>query len=153
MKTILITFSFLLIGSLSIAQDDAYKLLLKRSSVSIHKAQKHMIAAKKPDAGGKLAQAVLLQTYAIQLYRQKKEAESACAGLEARKLAWDIIKEISNREDAYATATDEEKKLSANCGSADQMKQAGKKSVKNSSENDSDFSDPKSLNDSNIDIK
>jgi len=134
-------------------QDDAYKALLKRSSVSIHAAQKNMLVANKTEVGGKLAQAVLLQSYAVKLYQSKKEAESACSSLEARKLAWEIINETSHKNNVYATATEEENKLNTKCGSAEYLLKESKKALQNMSESDKDFVDPKSLNSSNIDIK
>lgn len=69
-----------------------------------------MLAAKKPDMGGRFARAVLLQSYSIKLYQEKKLSESACSSELARSLAFEIIKEISAREDVYSKVTGEEKK-------------------------------------------
>jgi hypothetical protein len=135
------------------SQEDAYKTLLKHSSVCVHKAQKQMLASKKTDLGGKLAKAVLLQSYAVKLYAQKKEAEAACASLHARQLAFEIIKETSAREDTYSLATDEEKKLSASCVDENTMLKESKKALPAFSEKDTDYNNPKSLNETNIDIR
>lgn len=136
-----------------ISQEDAYKTLLKRSSVSIHAAQKHMLATKKLDMGGNLAKAVLLQSYAVKLYKEKKEAQAACSSLQARSLAFNIIKNASNREDKYAQATDDEKKLASSCKTEEELLKESKKTLSTLSEKDESYKDPKSLNDTNIDIK
>jgi len=144
---------FLLINFGISAQDDAYKAILKRSSVCIHKAQKHMLAAQKPYMGGRLARAVLLQSYSIKLYQEKKLGESACSSELARNLAFEIIKEISTREDDYSKVTDEEKKLAISCDSEEDILKACKKALKDLPGKDEDYKDPASLNYSNIDIK
>ncbi|HXB40187.1 MAG TPA: hypothetical protein VNZ49_06565 [Bacteroidia bacterium] len=136
-----------------LSQEDAYKALLKRSSVCVHKAQKQMLASKKTDLGGKLAKAVLLQSYAVKLYAQKKEAEAACVSLHARQLAFEIIKETSAREDTYSLATEEEKKLIAACSDEITMIKESKKALPAFSEKDTDYNNPKSLNETNVDIR
>lgn len=154
MKTKLFTAIILFfVGSFQlISQEDGYKTLLKRSAVCVHKAQKHMIASKK-DLSGKLAKAVILQSYAVKLYSQKKEAQAACASLQARQIAFEIIKETSAREDAYSMATAEEKKLSPACSDENTMMNESKKALPALSEKDASYLDPKSLNFTNIDIK
>ncbi len=144
---------FLFVSFISFAQNDAYKALLKHTSIVIHAAQKHMIAAGKTDVGGLLAKSVLLQSHAVKIYRQKNEKNSACSSAKARELAAEIIKKIGGKENAYYLVSDEEKKLLGNCSGEAELLKEGKKNLKTLSENDKDYADPKSLNATNIDIK
>lgn len=152
-STLFLAGIFLLGSFTSFSQDDACKAFLKHTSVVIHKAQKQMIFAGKTDAGGMLAKSVLLQSNAVKLYGQKNEALATNSSAKARELAAGVIKNMGGKENAYYLISDEEKKLiSDKTGETDLLK-AAKKSLANLSENDKDYSDPKSLNSNNIDIK
>ncbi len=111
-----------------------------------------MIAAGKNDVGGKLAQAVQLQTYANKLYSSKKQSNAACASLEARRLAFEIGKDINHPKSQPAQSTEEEKKLAANCTPTETLLAESKKELKLST-NDKDYMNPVSLNTTNIDPK
>jgi hypothetical protein len=152
-KLTLLFLSIIGTTALAYSQEDSYKTLLKRSSVSIHAAQKHMLATKKMDMNGDLAKAVLLQSYAVKLYKEKKEAQAACSSLQARNLAFNIIKAASAREDKYAQPTDDEKKLAGSCKAEEELLKESRKSLTTLSEKDESYKDPKSLNETNIDIK
>ena len=111
-----------------------------------------MIAAKKTNVDGKFAQAVLLQSYAVKLYKEKKEAQAACASLQGRQLAFDIMNAISEKKRSKAIASDEEKKLATSCSTEEAMLKESKKAMKNISEKDEDYKDPRTLNNTNIDL-
>ena len=145
---------FLISCFASFAQDDAYKLFLKRTSVAIHKAQKTMLAKNQMDVGGKLAKAVLLQTHAVKLYEQKKQGHAACSSSYARQLAAQIIKGLTGKDDVLYSLTDEEKKLLNGCSTeAEAIKESSADSKTMSTAIDKDYTDPKSLNKTNIDPK
>lgn len=143
------------IGTLaSLAQDDAYTVLLKRTSIAIHKAQKTMLATSTPDVGGKLAKAVLLQSHAIKLYEQKKQNRAACSSAQARELAAAIIKDLSGKVDAFYLVSDEEKKMLTDCPNEAALLKESEIALKNISDaTDKDYSNPNSLNNTNIDLK
>lgn len=111
-----------------------------------------MIVAGKNDVDGKLAQAVLLQTYANKLYNSNKQGNAACASLEARRLAFEIGKDINHPKTQPAQSTEEEKRLAANCTSTKILLAESKKELKLSG-NDKDYMNPASLNTTNIDPK
>jgi len=150
---ILLAVSLFLVGCFaSFAQDDAYKLFLKRTSVAIHKAQKTMLANNKTDVGGKLAKAVLLQTHAVKLYAQKKQGHAVCSSSYARQLAAQIIKDLTGKDDALYAVADEEKKLMSGCSTETEIIKESSTGLKTmSTASDKDYTDPKSLNKTNID--
>src|SRR5579872_6745599 len=126
-------------------QDDMYRTFLNRTSVAIHKAQKTMMATGKTDAGGKLANAVLLQSHAIKLYQQKKQTLAACSSAQARELAALIIKELNGKVDAFFQLTDDEKKLLSGCADEKELLKEGKNSLKElSMKTDKDYASPTS---------
>jgi len=151
-STCLYVFFFCLSYS-SFSQEDASKALLQRTAMGLHKVQKQMIASNNPNVGGKFAKAVLLQSYAVKLYKDNKRAQSACASLQARQFAFAILKEISEKKRTNPVATDEEKKLAGNCSTEELALKEGKKVMKNISDKDGDYSEPRSLNATNIDIQ
>ncbi len=152
-KLLLFSVLFLFASLVTLAQDDAYKAFLKHTSVVIHKAQKQMIALGKTDAGGILAKAVLLQCNALKMYGKKNEPGSVCSSAKARELAAKIIINMAGKESDYYHVSAEEKKLLTNCLSDAELLKEGKKNNRELSENDKDYTDPKSLNFTNIDIK
>jgi hypothetical protein len=133
-------------------EDDVYKKFLKTTTVAIHKAQKEMMVAKKTDMNGLLAKAVILQSNALRLYKEKKNGEAVCNSNLARKYAGEIIKGISGNVGTYYLIHDDEKTLVGSCGDETELYNSSKKSMKNLSETDMDYMGGKSLNNTNIDF-
>jgi hypothetical protein len=134
-------------------EDDPTKTLIKHSSVCVHKAQKMMLANHKTDVGGKLAQAVRLQTHAVHLYNSGKQSEAACSSIEARKLASEIIKEVTGKEDAYASVSNEELSIAGHSETRESILKNSYKTLRDISDKDNDYLNPTSLNNNNIDFK
>lgn len=132
--------------------DDAYKKFIKTTSVAIHKAQKQMISAKKTDANGLLARAVILQSNAMKLYKEKNNSSAVCNSALARKYAAEIIKNNIGSVDNYYLIHDDEKALIKNCADDVELYQTSKNSMKHLSELDKEYMDVKSLNNTNIDF-
>lgn len=133
--------------------ENANKLFLKRSANVVHAAQKRMMASGETDKGGRLGKAVLLQSYAVSLFKAGKESQAICASAAARKMAADIQKEITGKEDAYSQFTAEESKMIGNCAKETDLLVEAKSAMSNISVNDSDYKDPHTLNFNNIDIQ
>lgn len=144
---------FLLFSAQFVAQENAGKDFLKHTSVVIHKAQKQLIAAANIDAGGNLAKAVLLQTYAVKLFQNRETDASLCFSSAARELASQVIKGTNAADNAYDTVSTEEKKLLKNCRGQDELLAEAKKRMPGMTESDADYKAPRSLNETNIDIK
>jgi hypothetical protein len=120
--------------------------------VAIHKAQKEMMVAKKADANGLLAKAVILQSNALRLYKEKKTSEGVCNSNLARKYAAEIIKSIKGNVEAFYMIHDDEKTLVSACGDETELYNSSKKSMKNLSESDTYYMGGNSLNNTNIDF-
>jgi hypothetical protein len=144
-------FLFLIVSQMT-GQEDANKAFLKHTSVVVHKAQKQMIASGNMNAGGDLAKAVLLQSYAVKLFGKNNNA-SLCFSSTARELASKVIKGTGAADNAYYSVSEEEKKLLRDCSSKENLLMEAKKNMPAMSMNDSDYKEPKSLNETNIDIK
>lgn len=112
-----------------------------------------MKATGTTEAGGNLAKAVLLQSYAVKLLAQNKQSEAICSSSMARRVAFEIIKNLGGKEDTFLAISDQEKTLIVNCQGEADILSAAKKELKQLSENDKDYSDAKSLNNNNIDLK
>lgn len=132
---------FLSISFFSVAQqqDDAYKMFLKGSSVAIHKAQKEMIRSNKMDESGLLAKSVILQNYALKLYKSNNSSKAVCVGAIAKKYAVSIIKDLNKIEEAAYQITDSEKKLLNNCSNDIELYNESKSEANNPSELDKDY--------------
>jgi len=153
-RVLLPTALFFFSALASLAQDDAYKAMLKRTSVAIHKAQKTMLSKGKTEVGGNLAKAVLLQSHAVKLYEEKKQSRAVCGSAQARELAAAIIKDLNGKADTFYLVSEEEKKLLTECPNEAELLKESKIAFKNlSSTTDKDYADPQSLNTTNIDLK
>ena len=131
---------FLAVSFFSVAQqDDAYKMFLKGSSVAIHKAQKEMIRTNKTDEGGLLAKSVILQNYALKLYKSNNSSKAVCVGAIAKKYAASIIKDLNKIEEAAYLITDSEKKMIENCANDIELYNESKSGANNPSELDKDY--------------
>jgi len=149
-KLLLVAFFFY--SSVGFTQDDdVYKKFLKFTSVTIHKAQKEMIRAKKDEIGGLLAKAVILQNNAIVLYKANNSTRAVCASATARKYAAEIIKKLNKKESELYSIKDDEKVLINNCTSDSELFNESKNFADNPSELDKDYI--KTLNKLTIDIK
>jgi hypothetical protein len=137
---------------MSAQEDDVYKKFLKTTSVAIHKAQKEMMVGKKADMNGLLAKAVILQSNALRLYKERKTTEGVCNSNLARKYASEIIKSIKGNVEAFYMIHEDEKTLVSVCGDETELYNSSKKSMKNLSEADADYMGGKSLNNTNIDF-
>lgn len=126
--------------------------LLRKSTVSIYKAQKQMLANQKTDANGKLAKAVLYQSYAVKLFNENKFNEANCASALSRKYALEIIQSIDKKTDDYFSLTSEERLNLKNCLKETELNQNAKKYFKDRSESDAEYLDPSKLSEYNIDL-
>jgi hypothetical protein len=152
-KHLIIMLAFLGGTLMGQTQEDAYKTLLKRTSVVVHKAQKQMLATGKTDMNGQLAKAVLLQTHAVKLYGEKSETAAACASSAAREIAAGIILNTGIKDNPYYHLSSEENVLLKNCESDPQLLLKAKSKLPGMALKDSDYTNPQSLNQSNIDFK
>ena len=155
MKTRLLVYVFVCLLGVNYTtaqEDDVYKKFLKTTSVAIHKAQKEMMVAKKADANGLLAKAVILQSNALRLYKEKKTSEGVCNSNLARKYAAEIIKSIKGNVEAFYMIHDDEKTLVSACGDEAELYSKSKSSMKNLSESDTYYMGGNSLNNTNIDF-
>jgi len=136
----IVTYILLFFSSIAVAQqDDSHKLFLKGSSVAIHKAQKEMLRTNKTDEGGLLAKAVILQNYALKLYKSNNSSKAVCAGAIAKKYAAAIIKDIDKIEEALYLISDSEKMLLTNCATDVELYNDSKGAANNPSELDKDY--------------
>lgn len=139
-------FSIVLLFSVysSRAQTDDYKNCLIRTNIAVYKAQKQMVANHSNDIQGKLAKIIILQSNAVYYLEGQNKAMSICYSLLARKYALGIIQLLStdNKVDPVYSISEEEKKLSGDCLTEDQLLKQGKNNFPNYSENDKDYLDP-----------
>lgn len=153
LKKILLLTGLIVSASHLSAQENKYAPMLKHTSEVVQKAQKTMLVLNKTEAGGKLAKAVLLQSYAVKLYKKNNMAGAACATASARKLAGTIICELRNISgDPFFELSAEEKSMANGCSNeAAQLIDAGKELKDLEKMSDKEYcTKPESLNKANI---
>lgn len=92
-KLLILFFPLVVFAKAGMAQQDS--ILINRSSIAVYKAQKEMMSTNTANMNGDLARAVILQTYAVKLFRQHQPNKAICYSAAARKYCKSIINTLS----------------------------------------------------------
>ena len=134
---------FLTTFSCLTAQEDSKEFFLDQASTAIAKARKEMLTHKKNDMNGRLAKAMLLQYYAINLYKKDKSSNKfMCSSAAAWNYAIEIIKDIDGKVSSGYLMTEKEQKLLNSCMSKEELLLESKKNATNFSETEEDYLNP-----------